>query len=166
MAVREKMMEAGKKFGRVGKLIISLNGFVPKPHTPLQWAPMESEKSIERRLKYVEKLFRGVPNVEIRTMSSRIAHQQALLSLGDRRMTNFLIELDKGANWKEALRNADVDASFFTTRGRETAEFLPWNIVDNGLDDGFMLKEWHKAMESRITPPCPATDNCTRCGVC
>ena len=166
MAVREKMMEAGKRFGRVGKLIISLNGFVPKPHTPLQWAPMETEKGIERRLKYVEKLFRGVPNVEIRSMSARIAHQQALLSLGDRRMTNFLIELDKGANWREALRNADVEASFFTTRGRETNEFLPWNIVDNGLDDGFMLKEWHKAMESRITPPCPATDNCTRCGVC
>src|SRR5581483_55831 len=63
MAIREKMMEAGKKFGRVGKLIISLNGFVPKPHTPLQWAAMEREKEIERRLKYVEKLFKGVPNV-------------------------------------------------------------------------------------------------------
>ena len=127
---------------------------------------MEPEKVIDKRLKYVERLFRGVANVEIRSMSARIAHQQALLSLGDRRLTNFLIELDKSANWKEALRNAEVDADFFTTRGRELNEFLPWYIVDNGLDDGFMLREWNRAMESRITPPCPAVDNCTRCGVC
>src|SRR5207244_577500 len=58
MAVREKMMEAGKKFGRVGKLIISLNGFVPKPHTPVQSAARESERGIDRGSKYVEKPLR------------------------------------------------------------------------------------------------------------
>ena len=35
--IKDRMLEAGKKFGRAGKIIPSLNGFVPKPNTPLQW---------------------------------------------------------------------------------------------------------------------------------
>jgi radical SAM superfamily enzyme YgiQ (UPF0313 family) len=35
--VKNRMLEAGKKFGFAGKIIPSLNGFVPKPNTPLQW---------------------------------------------------------------------------------------------------------------------------------
>ncbi|HNQ16095.1 MAG TPA: radical SAM protein, partial [Pyrinomonadaceae bacterium] len=32
--IKDRMLEAGKKFGRAGKIIPSLNGFVPKPNTP------------------------------------------------------------------------------------------------------------------------------------
>jgi len=38
--IKDRMLEAGKRFGRVGRIIPALNGFVPKPNTPFQWEPI------------------------------------------------------------------------------------------------------------------------------
>ncbi|HVS20445.1 MAG TPA: radical SAM protein, partial [Pyrinomonadaceae bacterium] len=51
--IKDRMLEAGRRFGRAGKIIPSLNGFVPKPNTPFQWEPICSEKELKRRLKWV-----------------------------------------------------------------------------------------------------------------
>ena len=77
--IKDRMLLAGKKFGRAGKIIPSLNGFVPKPNTPFQWEPVCEEKELKRRLKWVSKNLARIPNVEVRAMSARIAHEQALL---------------------------------------------------------------------------------------
>jgi radical SAM superfamily enzyme YgiQ (UPF0313 family) len=82
--IKNRMLVAGKKFGRAGKIIPSLNGLVPKPNTPLQWDAICDEKELKRRLKWVSKNLARIPNVEVRAMSARIAHEQALFSLGDR----------------------------------------------------------------------------------
>jgi radical SAM superfamily enzyme YgiQ (UPF0313 family) len=34
-----KVWEIARKHGRANKVTISVGGFVPKPHTPFQWAP-------------------------------------------------------------------------------------------------------------------------------
>ena len=51
--IKNRMLEAGKKFGRAGKIIPSLNGFVPKPNTPLQWDAICDEKELKQKIKYV-----------------------------------------------------------------------------------------------------------------
>ena len=48
--IKDRMLEAGKKFGRAGKIIPSLNGFVPKPNTPLQWDAILPEKELKKRI--------------------------------------------------------------------------------------------------------------------
>src|SRR6202008_1059858 len=88
--IKDRMLEAGKRFGRAGKIIPSLNGFVPKPNTPFQWEALCEEKELKRRLKYVSKKLAKIPNVEVRTMSARIAHEQALLSSGDRTIAKVI----------------------------------------------------------------------------
>src|SRR6267142_2122608 len=49
--IKDRMLEAGKRFGRAGKIIPSLNGLVPKPNTPFQWEAICDEKELKRRLK-------------------------------------------------------------------------------------------------------------------
>src|SRR5438045_9714322 len=88
--IKDRMLEAGKRFGRAGKIIPSLNGLVPKPNTPFQWEAICSEKELKRRLKYVSKKLSRIPNVEVRVMSARIAHEQALLSSGDRHIDKLI----------------------------------------------------------------------------
>src|SRR5207245_7263796 len=88
--IKDRMIEAGRGFGRVGKIIPSLNGFVPKPNTPFQWEPICAEKELKRRLKWVCKHLARLPNVEVRAMSARIAHEQALFSSGDRRVARVI----------------------------------------------------------------------------
>ena len=88
--IKDRMLEAGKRFGRAGKIIPALNGFVPKPNTPFQWEPICEERELKRRLKWLSKNLSRIPNVEVRVMSSRIAHEQALFSSGDRSVARVI----------------------------------------------------------------------------
>jgi radical SAM superfamily enzyme YgiQ (UPF0313 family) len=160
--IRERMIEAGRPRGRVGTIIVSLNAFVPKPQTPFQWEPIESEKEIDRKIKYLTRAFKHMPNTEVRAMSSRVAVLQAMLSLGDRRISEFILEVDRTGNWRQAMRGW----SDYALRRRSLDEVLPWDVVDLGLTADFMKKEHQRAMAERITKPCPAIDPCIRCGVC
>jgi radical SAM superfamily enzyme YgiQ (UPF0313 family) len=160
--IRERMIEIARPRGRVGSIIVSLNAFVPKPQTPFQWEPIQPERVLDQKIKYLTRAFKHMPNVEVRAMSSRIAQLQALLSLGDRRVSEFILEADRSGNWRQAMRRwAD-----YPLRRRSLDEELPWQVVDLGLTTEFMKKEYQRAMAEKITKPCPAIDPCIRCGVC
>jgi radical SAM superfamily enzyme YgiQ (UPF0313 family) len=160
--IRDRMIEIARPRGRVGSVIVSLNAFVPKPQTPFQWEPIESEKELDQKIKYITRALKSVPNVEVRAMSSRIAQLQALISLGDRRVSEFILEVDRTGNWRQAMRGW-MD---YALRRRSLDEPLPWDVVDIGLTTEFMKKEYTRAMAEKITKPCPAIDPCIRCGVC
>ena len=165
--IKDRMLQAGKKFGRAGKIIPSLNGFVPKPNTPLQWDAICDEKELKKRIKYVCKGLSRIPNVDVRFMSARIAHEQALFSSGDRRIAKVI---ERAASLRgdidRALRETNVDPAFHTSRDRSYEEFLPWSIVDSGLSFEFLRTEHEKAREALSSLPCPAVEKCTTCGVC
>ncbi|CAN5235955.1 radical SAM protein [soil metagenome] len=165
--IKDRMLEAGKRFGRAGKIIPSLNGFVPKPNTPLQWDAICGEKELKQRIKYVCKGLSKIPNVEVRYMSARIAHEQALFSSGDRTISKVIdLAARRGGDLNRALRETGIDPALHTSRGRSYNEFLPWTIVDSGLSFEFLKTEHEKALESLSSLPCPAVEKCTTCGVC
>src|SRR5918998_3021372 len=121
--IKDRMLEAGKRFGRAGKIIPALNGFVPKPNTPFQWEPICEERELKRRLKWVSKQLAKIPNVEVRAMSARIAHEQALFSSGDRSVSRVIEAMahnrgDLGA----ALRETEFDPALHTSRARTYSE--------------------------------------------
>src|SRR2546425_642415 len=165
--IKNRMLEAGKRFGRAGKIIPSLNGLVPKPNTPFQWEPICSEKELQRRLKWVSKNLSRLPNVEVRAMSARIAHEQALFSSGDRRIARVIETTARlQGDLNAALRETQIDPAFHTSRRRTYDEILPWEIVNSGLSREFMQREDERAHDARSTAPCPSVNQCTRCGVC
>ncbi|HVE55195.1 MAG TPA: radical SAM protein [Pyrinomonadaceae bacterium] len=165
--IKNRMLEAGKKFGRAGKIIPSLNGFVPKPNTPLQWDGICDEKELKQKIKYVCKGLSRIPNVEVRFMSARIAHEQALFSSGDRTVSKVIETAARnGDNIRETLRKLNFDDSFHISRNRSYDEFLPWSIVDSGLSFEFLKEEHEKSQEALSSKPCPAVEKCTTCGVC
>ncbi|MDM7923968.1 MAG: radical SAM protein [Pyrinomonadaceae bacterium] len=165
--IKDRMLEAGKKFGRAGKIIPSLNGFVPKPNTPLQWDGICDERELKRKIKYVCKGLSRIPNVDVRFMSARIAHEQALFSSGDRTVSKVIDAAARmNGDLDKAIRLTGIDPAFHISRDRGYDEFLPWSIVDSGLSFEFLKTEHEKAREGRSSRPCPAVEKCTTCGVC
>lgn len=165
--IKDRMLDAGRRFGRAGKIIPALNGFVPKPNTPFQWEPICGEKELKRRLKWLSKNLARLPNVEVRVMSARVAHEQALFSSGDRTVARVIESMTRHrGDLQAALRETGVDASFHTERARSYEEILPWEIVDAGPGRAFLEQEHRRAHEVRSTAPCPSVHTCTRCGVC
>jgi radical SAM superfamily enzyme YgiQ (UPF0313 family) len=165
--IKNRMLEAGKKFGRAGKIIPSLNGFVPKPNTPLQWDAICDEKELKQKIKYVCKGLNRIPNVEVRFMSAKIAHEQALFSSGDRTVSKVIEAAARnGGNIRDTLRQLNFDDDFHISRDRSYDEFLPWSIVDSGLSFEFLKEEHEKSQAALSSKPCPAVEKCTTCGVC
>lgn len=165
--IKNRMVEVGKRFGRVGKIIPSLNGFCPKPNTPFQWEAITEEKELKRRLKYVAKGMSRLPNVEVRLMSARIAHEQALFSLGDRTLAPFIERAaELNGDLQQAIRETGLDTELHTRRTRRYDEVLAWEIVDSGLSREFLESEHAKAHIAKSSPKCPSVDSCTKCGVC
>src|SRR5947209_1046012 len=165
--IKDRMLEAGRRFGRAGKIIPALNGFVPKPNTPFQWEPICEERELKRRLKWLSKNLSRIPNVEVRVMSARVAHEQALFSSGDRRVARVIEEATRHrGDLQAALRETGVDVAFHTSRARSYAEVLPWEIVESGVGFEFFEKEHERPQVARSTAPFPSVDTCTRCGAC
>ncbi|MGD9589865.1 MAG: radical SAM protein [Pyrinomonadaceae bacterium] len=165
--IRDRMLQAGRKIGRAGTIIPSLNGFVPKPNTPLQWDPICEEKELKRRIRYVCKGLSKISNVNVRFMSARIAHEQALYSSGDRTIARVVDRAAAlGGDLDRALRETGVNAALHTSRERRYDELLPWTIIDSGLSFEFLRTEHEKAREAASSLPCPAVEKCTTCGVC
>jgi radical SAM family uncharacterized protein len=165
---------------------VSIGGFVPKPHTPFQWASMASPDTIDRRLKALK----AAINAD-RSLGRAIGYRyhdgepsliESLLSRGDRRVGGVIRRVwEQGgrfdgwsehfsfARWTEAaasvLPRFGVDLDWFTTRERDEHEVLPWDHLDSGLDKEWLWKDWQDALTEFEQDDCRWTP-CFDCGVC
>ena len=165
---------------------VSIGGFVPKPHTPFQWAgsstprpPTPGSPSCATRSAPTGSSPR--PSGSATTTASP-GSIEGLLSRGDRRIGAVIRRVwEQGARfdgWSEhfsydgwmaaadhALEGTGVDVAWFTTRERGQAEVLPWDHLDSGLDKEWLWQDWQDALSEVEVDDCRWTP-CFDCGVC
>jgi radical SAM superfamily enzyme YgiQ (UPF0313 family) len=145
-SIRDRMVEEARHRGRVGKVIASVNPFIPKPGTPFQWHPMASQAELNRKIRFLKKALSAIPNVEARCKSPRQERLQALLALGDRRLAPAMMRLARGrVDLMKALELEELDLGFFIHRSRSMDETLPWNHIDNGMKRELLVSQYEKA---------------------
>jgi len=162
---------------RRGKINVSVTTFIPKPHTPFQWASQLSLEASRERLAWLKDRLRN-QRVHFKWQDPRVSLIEGLWSRGDRRLLPALVTAyQKGCRfdgwtdsfrfdrWEAALAEHEVDPGFFNTRPRSLDEPLPWDHIDMGIDKQFLVDEWDKAVRGEITPDCRWGD-CQGCGVC
>ena len=161
----EVMKPKAKATGRMGRITLSVNPFVPKPWTPFQWAPMHDVGCLAAKRRLLEKELRP-HGIEVEFFSPREAYVQTLLSRGDRRVADLLETalLEKGGSVKRALPLWPHDPEFFVSREAGVDEHLPWDFIDHGLDKSFLAREYRRGIGARITPKC-ALSTCRACGL-
>jgi radical SAM superfamily enzyme YgiQ (UPF0313 family) len=162
--IRNLWLAEGKKRGRLGQLTLSINPFIPKPFTPLQWAAMASQSELKKRFRTIRSAIGRLPNTEVIFESLRAAEQQAFLARGDRRTGRTLPALAAGDNLRKACKQIGIDAAFYVTRERDADELFPWEVIDSGVDRDYLWQEYQRAAEGQLTSPCAS--GCQRCGVC
>ncbi len=163
---REAAMIGWKARGWAGKITVSANPFIPKPHTPFQWHPFGAEKTIKGWLANIVAGLRRTPNVEVQTESLRAAVLQALLAVGDRRAGELAHLVDVAGGIRPGLRAWPVDHVKALTTPRRFDEVLPWDPVDTGIRRDYLEREYDAALAERVTPQCPPDRVCRICGVC
>jgi radical SAM superfamily enzyme YgiQ (UPF0313 family) len=162
--IRSVWLEAGRKRGRLGHLTLSVNPFIPKPFTPLQWAGMADTGTLKKRCRTLRAAVARLANTEVIFESLRAAELQGFLARGDRRVGRVLPDLAGGVNLRGACRAADLDPDFFVTRQRGADEIFPWEVIDNGVTRDYLWQEYQRALQGKLSPPC--SPGCSRCGVC
>ncbi|MEM2144194.1 MAG: radical SAM protein [Candidatus Jordarchaeaceae archaeon] len=146
---------------------LSINPFVPKPHTPFMWEPQPPIEYFREGLKFISSELRGNPRISIEGLDPRWGVIEALLSLGDNSLGKA-IELSSlyggglGA-WRRALKETKISIREIVGAERNPEAEYPWNIVDVGVRKEFLLAERDKAYEGKMTPPCSI--KCSKCGL-
>lgn len=148
--------------------------FVPKPHTPFQWEPQTTPEEYLRRCKLLKSHFYA-KCIEYDYHSPDLSRLEAVFARGDRRVGPVIEEaMNRGAKldgwdgffdyptWLDAFRACGVDINYYTTRGFGEDEILPWDPIDVGVRKDFLLRERHRAYESKVTPDC--RQGCAGCG--
>src|SRR5207237_9769790 len=92
--VRARLAAGGRP--RVGRILVSINPFVPKPWTPFQWEAMEAIPSLRATLAHLRRALGAIPAVEVESESPREAYLQTFLSRGDLRTSPILVRLPDG----------------------------------------------------------------------
>ena len=163
MKIREKWKAAGIKRGRLGRLLISVNPFIPKPWTPLQWAAMEKRNSLEKKYRLLMKKLRPLSNVNLSLESLRKAEVQALLARGDRKIAKVLPYLADNLNLKGACKKIGLNPEFYIYRERDQNEIFPWEIIDQGVARAHLYKEYQRALRTLPSKACHSSCQC--CGL-
>jgi radical SAM family uncharacterized protein len=164
--VREVQLAHARPAGRIGRITLSVNSFVPKPFTPFQWEPMEDVKSLNRKLRSLETAVRTIGNMNIIHDLPKWEYIQALLSRGDRKVGRLLLAAhERSGDWKAAARDLGMDPDFYVTRRRGIDEALPWDFIDIGVRKEYLKNEYLRGIEGKFTPPCNV-GSCRTCGVC
>lgn len=129
--------------------------FVPKAHTPFQFCRREDIKSLEKKYEYLKKEFHKI-GVKIRTSSVKWDYWQALLSRGDRRLCDYLIDVYKNDGnlgaFKHSYKKFESlsllpDSDDFALRERSTDEVLPWDFIKMYPTKDSLIKEYNRLLE-------------------
>jgi radical SAM superfamily enzyme YgiQ (UPF0313 family) len=166
--IKHAFLSSSRARGRMGEITVSLNCFIPKPFTPLQWAAMDDTQSLKRKIKVVKDGLKPVANVRVHADMPRWAYLQAVLSRGDRRVARLLLLAHQNnGNWPHTFKASDLNADFFVHRELRRDERLPWDFIDQGIEKEFLWNEYQRALQAKTTRPCPMEPKtCRLCGVC
>ncbi len=185
-----KVIETGRQASgrRDIRCTVSIGGFVPKPHTPFQWAAQLDHDTTDARLAKLRDSVRSDKQfgraIGFRYHDGKPGIIEGLLSRGDRRVGRIIEQVwrDGGRfdGWSEhfsydawvsateqALADEPVDLDWYTVREREYSEVLPWDHLDAGLDRDWLWEDWEAALDpdSVDVEDCRWTP-CYDCGVC
>jgi radical SAM superfamily enzyme YgiQ (UPF0313 family) len=165
---------------------VSIGGFVPKPHTPFQWAAQTDPATVDARLRKLRAAIAENKslgrNVGMRYHDGEPSLVEGLLSRGDRRVGAVIeaVWRDGGRfdGWSEhfsyqrwmdraaeVFAGQPVDVAWYTTRERDADEVLPWDHLDSGLDKQWLWDDWQDALGEFEQDDCRWTP-CFDCGVC
>jgi radical SAM family uncharacterized protein len=162
--------------GRTPQIKLTVSTFVPKPHTPFQWAAQEREENLARRHEMLRHTL-SKRGVKTSYQDTRVSLLEAVLSRGDRKIGKVVHRVWKmGAVfdgwsecfnfelWQKAMQEEGIDPAFYATRERPLDEVLPWAHIDVGISDEFLKREFRRAVSAELTPDC-RTEACNACGL-
>ena len=158
---------------------VNIGTFIPKPHTPFQWAAqLRPEESLSQLANVKRAILSRIRGAKVSYHEPAISYLEGLVSRGDERFASVIesayhkgCRLDAWdehldyAKWKEAIEEAPYDPGHSIFEAYDIDTPLPWDSVSMRVGSKYLKEELEKAREQILSPAC--TPECNHlCGVC
>lgn len=157
------------------KLTSSASFFVPKPFTPFQWFGQNSIDEFKEKAYFVKDNIKD-KRISFNYHDAQVSYLEAIFARGDRRVSKLLLKaFEKGCKydgwsehfkfhiWEEAMEETGIDGDFYALRHRNFDEVLPWDFIDPLVSKKYLIKEYQKSLDGKMTNDCRL--QCTGCGI-
>lgn len=164
----------GRRGGRF-RVTVSVSNFVPKAHTPFQWAAQDRPEEFRAKHDHLAKQLH-IKGVTFNYHETKTSNLEAIFARGDRKVCRLLehayhlgckfdgwTEYFKPQLWEQAFAETGPDLEFYAYRERDYEEILPWDIIDPLISREFLIRENEKAKAAQVTPDCRR--GCAGCGI-
>lgn len=159
------------------RVTVSVSNFVPKPHTPFQWYPMNSRAEIERKQQMLMRELRQ-RKFDYRFHSPLLSQLEGAFARGGQELADVLEtactlgcrfdawdEHFDPERWQQAFAQHGHSLAAWAERRWDPEDVLPWDHVDSRLERSWLWAEWERARQQALTPDCRWAP-CSGCGVC
>ena len=174
----EEIVSFIKDIGQKSRMHFNINIgiFVPKPHTPFQWAAQIDVSSAEKKINYIRAKLKPLGH-KVSASDLLTSLIEGLLSRGDER-AGLLCEkawkagsrLDPWSEyinrekWQEILdENSEYTKSIFSGNCNFDKK-LSWLFITSNVTDDYLKQELDNSNTPSRTPSCMV--KCNNCGVC
>jgi radical SAM family uncharacterized protein len=167
--------EGRKVIGRRANLHVGVSTFVPKPHTPFQWVPCDTEEQITAKQILLRRALSG-PGLKMSWTDPKDTMLEAWLSRGDRRMADVVYsawqhgakfdawqDQYRASTWQAAFEEQGLDAGFYTHRTRFIDEIFPWEHINPAVKKSFLVQDYRWSLEGKTRIDC--RQQCFACGI-
>ena len=160
--------------GRGVQVTISCACFVPKPHTPFQFVPMDTEEMLQAKQKHLLESVHS-RKIKVNYHDSTTSFLEGVFAKGDRRLAPVILEAYKRGcyfdgweecfqydTWLKVFEDMGIDPKFYCQRPIGLDEVTPWSHMDYGVTHEYLVREYNKALAAQTTQPCNRA--CHGCG--
>ncbi len=172
----KQVLAEGRKFhGNKASVNVGVSTFIPKPHTPFQWEPMDTLENVQDKLSLLRREVRG-GGLRLRWNDPEESLFEGFLSRGDRRMAAVVEKAWRGgakfdawadrfneAAWQSALTDEGLDPAFYTHRKRRIDEVFPWEHIDVAVTKKFLTQDYLMSQQQETRIDC--RNQCFACGI-
>ncbi len=172
-----QVLEVGRRYhSRKAQVRVGVSTFVPKPHTPFQWAALDDLDTIRRKQAILKEEFRRANGVIYNWNEPQESLLEASLGRGDRRVGQAIMRAwQKGCKfdawhehfrpdlWRQAFEEVGLDQEWYANRPRLADEVFPWDHIDAGVQKRWLLMDWHAAQRGETKIDC--REHCFNCGI-
>lgn len=163
-----------KPKGKGVQVSISVSCFVPKPMTPFQYCPQDTQEMLAQKQKYLLSCVTS-RKISVSYHDNKTSFLEAVFAKGDRRLSQVLETAYKAGcifdgwgeefrydTWIESFKKCGIDPSFYANQPLELDILMPWSHLDYGVSEEYLQSEYKKAISGSVTQPCNKA--CSACG--
>ena len=174
--VKQVSRQGRQSASRLPRIKVSVSPFIPKPHTPFQWAAQNTTAELDAKRQALQAGIKG-KGIQFSWQDPQVSLLEAVISRGDRRLGRVIKEAWRSGctfdawserfqwpKWLEAFDRCGLSPAFYAQRQRDMDELLPWSHIDLGVSPEFLKREYQYTFDEKLTPDC-RPGSCNACGL-